>query len=71
MNRSSKVSCNTTIITQIISIGKVNEGIEVENKVFGNTLYLKNGTFISFPGGAWLAKEIFENLTQIAEKDLG
>jgi hypothetical protein len=50
-------------ITTIIGIGRVNEGIEVENKIVGNTLYLKNGTFVSFPGGAWLVKEIFDNLT--------
>jgi len=52
--------------TVMISIGKVKDGINPGNKVVGHTLYLENGTFISFRGRAWLAREIFENL--IAEK---
>ncbi len=43
MNHSNK--------TMIISVGKIDEGVEVENKVFGNTLYLKrcNHSNTTFP----------------------
>jgi hypothetical protein len=49
-------------VTQVVSIGKVLGGIEVDNHIVGNTLYLKNGRFISFPGGARLAHEILDNV---------